>query len=251
MTGQPNTDTLWMERLREDDEAAFAEIYGAYREKLLAVAFNRLSDIQAAEDIVQDVFVSLWNQRHNRQISNAGAYLATAVKYKVLDRFRREQLLRQYQEVYQTTIPVQVAEPETAFQQKHMLQLLQQEVNKLPEKSVVSLFSFDDGQMEVSPEEGFSREEIFSRMDAKLAALMQPAPSRSKILPLWLKRTAVAAGIALALGAGLWFLPGRKNIRLASGGTATKTAAPVMPGSNKAILLLDDGSSITLNDSNQ
>ncbi|NLR64384.1 RNA polymerase sigma-70 factor [Chitinophaga varians] len=134
MTGQPNTDTLWMERLREDDETAFAEIYGTYREKLLAVAFNRLSDIQAAEDIVQDVFVSLWNQRHNHQISNAGAYLATAVKYKVLDRFRREQLLRQYQEVYQTTIPVSVPEPDTALQQKHILQLLQQEVNKLPEK---------------------------------------------------------------------------------------------------------------------
>ncbi|WP_212001754.1 RNA polymerase sigma factor [Chitinophaga sp. HK235] len=134
MTGQPNKDILWMERLREDDAAAFTEIYEAYREKLLAVAFNRLSDIQAAEDIVQDVFASLWNQRHNRQINNAGAYLATAVKYKILDRFRREQLLRQYQEVYSTNIPVNVAEPEMTYQYKHILQLLQEEVNKLPEK---------------------------------------------------------------------------------------------------------------------
>ncbi|NLR64383.1 FecR family protein [Chitinophaga varians] len=109
--------------------------------------------------------------------------------------------------------------------------------------------SFDDGQVEVTPEEGFSKEEIFSRMDAKLAALMQPAPTRGKILPLWLKRTAVAAGIALVLGAGLWSLSGRKNTRLAAGGAATKTSAPVLPGSNKAILLLDDGSAITLNDS--
>ncbi|RAJ87294.1 RNA polymerase sigma-70 factor (ECF subfamily) [Chitinophaga dinghuensis] len=134
MTDQPNNDILWMERLRDNDAAAFTEIYEAYREKLLALAFNRLSDIQAAEDIVQDVFISLWNQRHNHQINNAGAYLATAVKYKILDRFRREQLLRQYQQVYSTDMPVPSNAPDAALQFKHIQQLLQEEVNKLPEK---------------------------------------------------------------------------------------------------------------------
>ncbi|NML36729.1 FecR family protein [Chitinophaga sp. G-6-1-13] len=112
--------------------------------------------------------------------------------------------------------------------------------------------SFDDGQVVVTPEDGFSKDEIFSRMDAKLAALMlQPAPARGKVFPLWLKRTAVAASVALVLGTALWLLSGRNHMSLTSKGMAAKNAAPVMPGSNKAILLLDDGSSVTLNDSTQ
>ncbi|SHM00485.1 RNA polymerase sigma-70 factor, ECF subfamily [Chitinophaga jiangningensis] len=132
--GQPNSETTWMQRLRDNDTTAFTEIYETYRDKLLAVAYNRLCDLQAAEDVVQDVFASLWHQRHNSQIENAGAYLATAVKYKVLDRFRREQLLRQYQQVYQADIVVNPATPESALQYKHIMQLYQEEVNRLPEK---------------------------------------------------------------------------------------------------------------------
>ncbi|MBC9911510.1 FecR family protein [Chitinophaga varians] len=111
--------------------------------------------------------------------------------------------------------------------------------------------SFDDGQVMVTPEEGFSREEIFNRMDARLAALMQPAPSRGRVIPLWLKRTAAAAGIALVLGVGGWFLSGRYHMTSASRQIAAKAAVSVMPGSNKAVLLLDDGSAVTLNDSSQ
>lgn len=125
---------MWMQRLREDDTAAFTEIYEAYREKLLAVAYNRLGDLQAAEDVVQDVFASLWHQRHNSQIENAGAYLATAVKYKVLDRFRREQLLRQYQQVYSSDVSISPATPESSLQYKNIMQLYQEEINRLPEK---------------------------------------------------------------------------------------------------------------------
>lgn len=134
MSDQPKNDIQWMNRLREHDADAFTEIYNAYWEKLLAIAYNRLSDLQAAEDIVQDVFASLWHHREDAAITNAGAYLATAVKYKILDRARREKLLRQYQQLYGATVPLAAASPEASLQYKHIQELYQREVNNLPEK---------------------------------------------------------------------------------------------------------------------
>ncbi|WP_212001756.1 FecR domain-containing protein [Chitinophaga sp. HK235] len=111
--------------------------------------------------------------------------------------------------------------------------------------------SFSDEQVNIPAATGFDKEEIFDRIQGNLQELVQqPAPSRGKVRRLWLKRTAVAAGVALVLGAGLWWLRISKNAA-PSQLAATQTPSPVMPGSNKAILVLDDGSTMTLNDSLQ
>ncbi len=71
-------------RLRAGDAGALTDIYHAYWEKLFLAAYNMLKDREAAEDIVQDIFVSLWAKRESLEIHTAlNAYLYSATRYQV------------------------------------------------------------------------------------------------------------------------------------------------------------------------
>lgn len=71
--------------LQNSDELAFTEIYNRYWTKLFAVAANKISDLDEAEEIVQDIFVSLWKRRNELDtINTLGPYLAVSVKYRVI-----------------------------------------------------------------------------------------------------------------------------------------------------------------------
>lgn len=76
--------------LRDNDEEAFEEIYHRYWDKLLAIGYNHARNKHNAEEIVQDVLLSLWNRRQEMEINRLGAWLATAVKFSVFKSLTRE-----------------------------------------------------------------------------------------------------------------------------------------------------------------
>jgi len=80
------TDEELLVLLKNDDELAFKVIYNKYWKKLYVVAANRLSDEQDAEEVVQDIFTSLWIRRKDIAIINDGLekYLCVSVKYRVI-----------------------------------------------------------------------------------------------------------------------------------------------------------------------
>ncbi|WPU99038.1 RNA polymerase sigma-70 factor [Mucilaginibacter sp. cycad4] len=88
------TDHHLLSLLRErDDFNAFEEIYQRYWRKLLDSAFQRLKSKEAAEEVVQEVMVSLFLKRHELVItSSLEAWLKTALKYKVFNIYRSQQV---------------------------------------------------------------------------------------------------------------------------------------------------------------
>jgi RNA polymerase sigma-70 factor (ECF subfamily) len=86
--------------LREGDEHAFTEIYNRYWAKLFAIAANKIKDLDEAEEIVQDIFVSLWKRRSDLGvIDTLSPYLAVSVKYrviKILDKRNHQQKYSDY-----------------------------------------------------------------------------------------------------------------------------------------------------------
>ncbi len=127
-------DSLYLLKLlAENDSLAFTEIYDRYWEKLYAIAYNRLKEIQTAEDIVHDAFLSLWQNRHKQDINNLESYLASATKYLVLAAIRKKELSRKYTH---SVSPSHLYEPLTELQihNKYILEMVKEEIEKLPEK---------------------------------------------------------------------------------------------------------------------
>lgn len=84
------SDNDLVESLKRGDEAAIAEIYNRYWRKLLAIAFNHAKDKVAAEEIVQEVLIKLWDRRESIKIESLSNYLATATKFSVLTTIHRQ-----------------------------------------------------------------------------------------------------------------------------------------------------------------
>ena len=56
--------------LTENDETAFSEIYSRYWKPLYISVQNILHDTDPSQDVVQEVFISLWQRRHTAQIAD-------------------------------------------------------------------------------------------------------------------------------------------------------------------------------------
>lgn len=92
--------------LKKGDKQAFAEIYHLYWEKLLATGYLFSKDKQAAEDIVHEVMISLWERRNEVEIESLSSYLGTAVKFSVFKMLTRQKRQR---EIAAGLVPLEAA----------------------------------------------------------------------------------------------------------------------------------------------
>ena len=78
-------DLELVQALRRGDEQAFAEIYNRYGLQLIEQAFRKVNSREAAEEIVQDLFTTLWHKREAAEIQKLKEYLGSAIRYRVIN----------------------------------------------------------------------------------------------------------------------------------------------------------------------
>lgn len=131
--------------LAKNDTLAFTEIYNRYWKKILAVAYNRLKNNEEAEDITHDVFASLWGNRNRSKIECLENYLATAAKYSVLAKIKRNERQRLYNLSLEQA-PVFDLPIESAIHYKKILEAVQKEIENLPQKcKLIFKYSRNEG----------------------------------------------------------------------------------------------------------
>lgn len=139
--------------LANGDRDLFNDLYKRYWEKLFIVANKHLKDTVAAEDVVHDVFLSLWNNRKKVEIGQFENYLVTAVKYQVLTQIRKKAYARKYtRDTAMDNPPELVPEISDAVHNRKILELVYKEIDQLPEKCRL-IFQY-------SREEGMTAKEI-------------------------------------------------------------------------------------------
>ncbi len=87
-------------RLRVGERTALAEIFRVYSKELFEFARKSIEVKEDCEEIVQDVFVSLWERREVLEIDSLKAYLFTSVKYKVIRYIKHLAVKRKYEAHY-------------------------------------------------------------------------------------------------------------------------------------------------------
>lgn len=75
--------------LNAGDTDAFQAVYIKYWNELFKVSKKRLHSDELAAEVVQDIFVDLWERRDHLKIENLDRYLFRAAKYKVIDQIRK------------------------------------------------------------------------------------------------------------------------------------------------------------------
>lgn len=133
------------------------EIYDRYWDKLLAVAVNRLSIEQEAEECVQDVFLSLWRRREGLVLRHElSTYLWVAVKYQVINRLDKRYAKRNFQTT-ELVDQISVPSPEVYLLEKELMKRIEATVAQLPGKCRMVY--------RMSREEGKSNKEIAAELN--------------------------------------------------------------------------------------
>lgn len=147
------TDEKLLELTREDNRAAFTELYERYWKKLFVIAANKLKDIAVAEELTQDILADVWQRRDSIRITTTfSAYLAVAMKYKVIDYLARQSHRNRYEEYVLTSGNKYDDSTENWLSFEELRGRLEKLVNALPEKCRVIY--------QLSREQGYSNKRI-------------------------------------------------------------------------------------------
>jgi len=77
--------------LKEGSREAFTMLYNLYADRLYSFALVQTKSKQMAEDVVQDTFLKLWNNRTNLNCyGNVQALVFTMARNLIIDAFRRQ-----------------------------------------------------------------------------------------------------------------------------------------------------------------
>ncbi|GGC34705.1 DNA-directed RNA polymerase sigma-70 factor [Parapedobacter defluvii] len=87
------TNTEWTTLLQTGDPHAYGDLYRRYWKLLYTHARSRVDDDAAAQDIVQDVFVRVWQKRQRLSLTTSmEAFLLGCVKMQVLSYYKKEKV---------------------------------------------------------------------------------------------------------------------------------------------------------------
>lgn len=133
----PNNDTdlHLLSLIRQNDHKAFETLFDRYWYRMFKYALSVLRSREEAEEIVQDLFASLWQKRHELSILNLSHYLFVAVRRKIIDRARSKFTQAKYWEYYKTHIPEYDSSTEDAVAYNELTHELETAIGNLPEKS--------------------------------------------------------------------------------------------------------------------
>ena len=103
--------------LKAGDRRAFTAIYERYNGLLYTFAYKLTADREAAKDIVQEVFISLWNKHEQTEFASLRAYLFSAVRYRFLKQVAHQKVRTKYAEEFLLEMETGVSE-ETVTEQE-------------------------------------------------------------------------------------------------------------------------------------
>lgn len=91
------TDEELVELLQQGKDKAFDELYFRYRDVLVRFVYMRMKSLPVSEEIVQEVFTTIWERRKTLVIQkNFSAYIYTSVRYMTLDYIKSHAITDQY-----------------------------------------------------------------------------------------------------------------------------------------------------------
>ncbi|RBL88506.1 RNA polymerase sigma-70 factor [Chitinophaga flava] len=159
----------------QGDEAAFARLFHAYHQRLGAFVFQLTGSITMAEEIVQEVFIRIWEKKEKlSQVHHFHPYLYMVAKnytFSFLKKLGRE---LEHKQQWELTLSASTDNPYEESTDACFRRIIDQAVAELPaQRQKVYLLSRDEGlrQAEIAERMAISRETVKKHMVLALRAI--------------------------------------------------------------------------------
>lgn len=170
-------DFLLIHRLRQNDAAAYIELYNRYHVKMYSWLLRFVKLPELAEDIIQETFLKIWEIRHRLQPHQSfPAYLYRISRnkaFRLLKKIAHDEKLRRRVMIQSE---MEINDPEQKFQWQEYQQLLDNAVSRLPaqRQKVFKLCRQNNKTYEeVATELGISRNTVKEHMVKAVQDLRQ------------------------------------------------------------------------------
>ncbi len=144
-----------------------------------AMTYARVRSEEATQEIVQDLFISLWDKRSTLSINHFTSYLYTAIKNRVLNYIESQMVRKKHWDYYKRFVPEQDDLTGNDVALNELMEAIENAMQRLPEKSK-SVFR-------LSRLEGYSIPEISQRLNLSQKATQYHLTKSIKKLRLHLK----------------------------------------------------------------
>ncbi len=123
-------------RIKSSNAEAFEEVFKSYHDELYNFLVYKIGDSQTAEDILQDVFIKLWENRHQLKTNlSIKAYLYTIAKNLALNYFRHKKVILKFQqEIEMSSSQDQSPSPQSVLEFEEFSSKLFEVLENLPEQ---------------------------------------------------------------------------------------------------------------------
>lgn len=122
-----------LERLREGDNDVFTFIFTGYYKDMVLFGMNFTRDKEIAEEIVQEAFVKLWDERRSIIVDKSiKSYLLRCVQNRCIDWIRHKKIRQKYLEEASATLETFEYNTDNYVLDSELKDLLKAALGKLP-----------------------------------------------------------------------------------------------------------------------
>lgn len=132
---EPQMSIFLLNRLKLGDKQAYEKIYFAFSRELLYAAYKKTGDKVIAEELVQNIFISLWEKRTELEINNLQSYLFGALKLSVINHIRSLVMANKYKEYQTLTYAEDHHDTTNLVNLNDLSSIIEEGINSLPEKT--------------------------------------------------------------------------------------------------------------------
>jgi len=146
-----------LQQLADGNEAAFAQLYNTHWNKIYSLALAYLKSAEQAQDIVQEVFLKLWNKRENLgHVENPTSFIYIMGRNEVIRALKKKISLASLDEENNDYLPDDFMLPQETMDLKQLEQKITTAIDSLPAQQKLIF--------RLSREEGLNHEQIANRL---------------------------------------------------------------------------------------
>ncbi len=175
-----STDQHILSQLRSGDQHALNSLFDEFFTPLMRKAYSLTGNRELSEEIVQDVFVSIWNGRGKLEIKTSWkSYLFQAVRYRCYTHFKKEISKPKVESTEDSFMYAHSDETDHPIQSEDLESIIAQAIAALPEKTRAIFL--------LSREEDLSYKEISEQLDTSVKNVEYHMGNALKILRSFLE----------------------------------------------------------------
>ena len=123
------------QQLHQNNRQLFNQLFADYYVNLCRFAYTYVSDNDIAEEIVQEVFIALWEQRKTLNIhTSIRSFLYTSVKNKALNYIRNAKTRTHHENEFAREQASKISDLIDFCEREELNHLIGQAINELPEQ---------------------------------------------------------------------------------------------------------------------